>query len=73
LGFQPNPGEAEEMVAEFFDIDLEATEEIILSQDDFLKFIVLKLTNRDMTESLKQSFNCFDTDEKSTLLDCQYF
>jgi centrin-3 len=39
-----------------------------LSLDDFLPFIVEKLSNRDLSDSLQISFNCFDKDAKGFIV-----
>ncbi|KAJ3360722.1 hypothetical protein HDU91_004402 [Kappamyces sp. JEL0680] len=68
LGFQPGAGEVESMVSAFFNISETEALDIGLSLDDFLPFIVEKLSNRDMSESLKMSFECFDRDQKGYVI-----
>lgn len=68
LGFQPEPGDPEEMVSRFFKISEEEADEICLSIDDFLLFAVDIIGNRDQSEVLKKSFACFDEEEKGYLV-----
>lgn len=68
LGFQPEPGEPEEMISNYFKISTEEADDICLSVDDFLLFAVDLIGNRDQSDVLKKSFGCFDEEEKGFLV-----
>jgi Ca2+-binding EF-hand superfamily protein len=64
MGFQPESGDVEMMISEFFNIPMEQITEYSMTQADFLKLMTEKLSTRDMSETLSITFQLFDQEKK---------
>ncbi|KAJ3276335.1 hypothetical protein HDV01_004958 [Terramyces sp. JEL0728] len=68
MGFQPEPGETEEMVSAFFMCSLQEAHEMSISVEDFVDLMVEKLPTRDISLGLRQSFKLYDADNKGYIV-----
>jgi Ca2+-binding EF-hand superfamily protein len=64
MGFQPGPGDVEEMVSSYFSIPMEDLSSYSMTQADFVKLMAETLPSRDMSETLKVTFQLFDQEGK---------